>query len=634
MSRTSSTIPSRSHRRGVLAPLALLVAGLAMILGSLSVAGADPVGSIATYSQTANAALPPATNFSGSAGGDGWGLVFTDTNVYNVLHHTLLAVSCHSKATSEPCPSSDGYAGGLKYVTQVGVAFYTGMGPAMYIDETTNHLFVWATKFVSGTTQTAGIVEVDLGSTDANPFVAFHALSAEGEAACQYGSCVGSGNNTLSNGVLVGSKFYSYNYVTGLGQASGAATQNTLLCFDLAAVAPCAGQPYPVVLGSSTQGRIWPAPPIAAVNGRVYIDIYGSTTVNSLDKIACVDVSAGGANCGGWPINPPANVASAAIAATPFPLLNSSGTPIGVCFPGQPNACTDFDGTVQSIPTDLEELAPPPNSDWAAARSEAVVYDKRIYVPNVDATSEVWCFDFVTGESCADFPAPKTFDATDLSGIYSIQQDPSYPSCLWVNADSGTAQIQNFDYWTGDACGSGGSLLPITRFVASNTLCEVKEWKLFELVSPSVGNWTSGTVEFDDAHGDSIDGLDPVDIGSDGSIDLLPLDLQTYPTFGNLRVKLVGASTPTINVRMTWTAGYHPECTAQGQVAVTTSTSSTSSSSTSTSSIDPTTTASIGEPEQLPYTGSNPAALIISGFGVLAIGTGMVLMVRRRERTV
>ena len=101
-------------------------------------------------------------------------------------------------------------------MTQVGAAFYTGMGPAMYIDETTNHLFVWAAKFVSGTTQTAGIVEVDLGSTDANPFVAFHALSAEGEAACQYGACIGSGNNTLSNGVLVGTKFYSYNYVTGL----------------------------------------------------------------------------------------------------------------------------------------------------------------------------------------------------------------------------------------------------------------------------------------------------------------------------------------------------------------------------------------------------------------------------------
>ena len=58
-----------------------------MLLGSLGIADAEPVGTVISYEQTANAVLPPAATFSGSGGGDGWDLAFDETNVYNVFHH-------------------------------------------------------------------------------------------------------------------------------------------------------------------------------------------------------------------------------------------------------------------------------------------------------------------------------------------------------------------------------------------------------------------------------------------------------------------------------------------------------------------------------------------------------------------
>jgi len=49
-----------------------------ILIGSLSIAAATPVGTVIDYEQTASAVIPQGS-FGGTTGGDGWALAFTDT---------------------------------------------------------------------------------------------------------------------------------------------------------------------------------------------------------------------------------------------------------------------------------------------------------------------------------------------------------------------------------------------------------------------------------------------------------------------------------------------------------------------------------------------------------------------------
>lgn len=626
---------TRSHR-GLLAPLALLVAGLATVLGSFNIATADPVGSIISYEQTADAALPPAANFTGSGGGDGWDLAFDDTNVYNVFHHlNNVVVSCHNKSTAVAC-STNGYVDGKKTVLDGGINLSTSMGPSMYIDPATNHLFVWATKTYT-TVGTAGVVEIDLDSTEANPFVAFHPLSREGEATCYTGSCTSpSSASLITNATRIGTKWYAYNFVSNVASPALPDSRNKLLCFDLSAKGACASQPFDVTTAGNVQLRTgWsPSNVLAGVGTKVIIPIYDTSGSGSIGEMACVDVSSTPTNCAGWPITPASITGAGSYAVTPFPRLDSTGTPIGVCFPNTPNVCVDFSGTTQTITTDLKNLAAPVVSGWESTRNEALVYGTRIYVMTVVAgdASEVGCYDYATDALCEGFPNPKAWTSSEVAGVYTVTQDPTYPSCLWVNADHGSAQIQNFDYRTGGVCGEGGSLLPVTDFVESNLACQVTQWTKFQLESPATGEYTSGTVEFDDSDGDPIPGIAVQDIGADGSIDLSSLGLESAVDFANLRVRLEGATVPTIDVTLTWKAEWHPECIAQGQTALTTTTTTEATTSTTAAPTSEAPTTIVEE--QLPYTGSSSTALIVGGVGMLAVGAGAVLLAQRRQKLV
>lgn len=588
----------RSHRVRIATCISIGFVAMSM---SLSVADAEPVGTVISYEHTVNANLPPAANFSGSAGGDGWALAFNDTNVYNVFHHGDLKFACHAKATAAAC-SGSGYVGGTKSVVDGTNKFRTGMTPPVFIDSATNHMFTMVVKVPpSSATGTTGVVEIDLSSTSTNPFVAFYPLSRANEGACLT-TCTTSGRTAIiTNTAQVGTKWYVYNYVSGVANPALPDSRNKLLCFDLATKSACGGQPYAVETSGGVQARTWEVGNIGTVNNKIYVDIFDNSGNPSLDEIACVDVSSTPANCSGWPKAPVAKVNGVAVPAPPFPLLNSSGTAIGVCFPGDPNVCTDFDGVVQSIPAALANLANPENIPYASARSEAHVYGTRIYMPNVGpannntaSVNNVSCYDYAIDDLCAGFPSPfKSFTTSALSGLYSIQSDPAYPTCIWVNANAGTAQIQNFDYETGGVCGAGGSVLPVSNFLESQSFCEVREWKKFTLVSPAAGQWTSGTVEFDDSAGAALSGLSVQNIGQDGTIDLSSLGLQSRSDFSKLRVKLVGAATPTIDVKMTWTAEWHPECVVRGQTALTTTTvTSSTTASTSTSTVAPALTTS------------------------------------------
>ena len=226
---TLSTPAAPQRHRAALAT----ILGAVLVIGSFSIAAATPVGSVIDYEQTASAELPQ-SSFAVSPGGDGWALAFTDTKVYNIWHRVLLTIACRSKATGAAC-SGNGYSGtGTKVVSQtesgVTYRFQTAMGPSMYIDETTNRLFTVAVRGTVGSaTGTSGVVEIDLASTSANPFVAFYPLSRPDEGACYDNNCglVGTQYATLSNATKIGTKWYVYNFVRGVANPPRSGTCTT-----------------------------------------------------------------------------------------------------------------------------------------------------------------------------------------------------------------------------------------------------------------------------------------------------------------------------------------------------------------------------------------------------------------------
>jgi hypothetical protein len=212
---------------------------------SVSSAVATTVGTVIDYEQTASAVIP-ASSFGGTAGGDGWALAFTDANVYNIFHHDLLKIACRSKTTGVAC-SGNGYSNaGTKSVSDGSNQFYVAMGPPVHIDKIANRLYTIAVRATAGgATGTSGVVEIDLASTSANPFLAFYPLSGSGEGG-YYLANGNSSTSTLSNVTKIGTKWYVYNYKSGVANPSLPDSRNKLLCFDLATKSACSGQPYNV----------------------------------------------------------------------------------------------------------------------------------------------------------------------------------------------------------------------------------------------------------------------------------------------------------------------------------------------------------------------------------------------------
>ena len=558
-------------RRSRLSASAAVLSSI-ILIGSLSIAAATPVGTVIDYEQTASAVIPQGS-FGGTTGGDGWALAFTDTNVYNVFHHDVLRIACRSKTTGVAC-SGNGYSNaGTKLVTDGAHQFHVSMGPPVHIDKITNRLYTMAVRATAGDASgTTGVVEIDLASSSANPFVTFYPLSRDGEGGYYLANGTSS-TSTLSNVTKIGTRWYVYNYKSGVANTALPDSRNKLLCFDLASKSACSGQPYNVTRNNVVQGRLWEPPTIAAAGSRVFVNIYGTGDTNSLSEISCVDVSSTPTNCTGWPIVPNTQFTPNTFTAVPaFPLLNSTGNAIGVCFPGTTaNACTDFTGTTTTVSASLQGLANPFNVAWGTTRGEAYVDGTRIFVPNVidqPGTSEVECYDFATANLCPGFP--KTFPVLELQAAYTVQVDPADPSCLWLMGHGGTKQIQNFDSQTGGNCGANGYVLPISNFRESTSNCEARTWKQFALVSPTVGNFTSGTVEFARANGTTISAIPQQSFGSNGTLDLTSLNLQTHSELSRMHVSLAGTSTSAISVKMTWTAEWHPECIVSGQTASTT----------------------------------------------------------------
>jgi hypothetical protein len=527
--------PSRMLGRIVLA-VAVGVGSLLALIGAAGPSVAGAAAGTVTYVATAGIKSPPPANFAGSAGGDGWAVALSSTQVFNVFHHQpALEVACHQRSDASSC-----WIGGAKTVTDgTGHNFATSNAPGLYFDKTTGHLMVFA---VRTSDSTAGVVCIDTTkpatATGAQMFCGFTALSGVGDAPI-------AATAGVSDPVQVGTNWYSFNEVQG----TGTGTENKLLCFNLATHLPCSTQPFSVNLGGTALSPFPATFPIGASGTKVFIQVVGST-----NKLTCFDTVTNATCVGSWP------VAVTAAEGAPFPMLGSTGTPIGVCLPIAGNPCFNFTGIRVTTPPGLAVDIGQNSFD----NGPSIVSGTRVYIANASSTT-VACYDFATSVKCPNFP--KAF--ANLNLLYTVNPDPNQPNCIWVNSDDGLQQIQNFDATTGGECGKSLITVPASSLVAPQKQCIPTNYTSLQLITPSRNTYVSGSVQFNDSHGKPISGIHQKNLDSTGSVNLAPLNLTASSPLPQFVISLNGQTghPPTAEVKLTWVGTYSPACTTGGQTA-------------------------------------------------------------------
>ncbi len=511
----------------VVALLAAAVAAPILAVVTAASASAPPV----TYSSQITIPAPPASNFSGaSAGGDGWAVALSSTQLFNVFHHqTYLAVNCHNQSDASTC------AGYPKTITDTsGNGFSTSGQPGLYLDQATGHLFVYATRISDST---AGVVCIDTTqpASDADPFCGFTPLSAVGDAPLN-----SAGWSGITDPALVGSDWYAFNDVAG----TPSGTKDELMCFDVSTGAACAAQPYQVALGTTSVALPTPSPGIVASGGLVVIEVDNSSNL----ELTCFDPSTGTTCAGSWPA-----AASTYAGGDPFPLLDSSGNETGVCVPNGSDPCFNLSGASVTTPLGLGSVVTQ-DATWDGT---AAVVGTNIYVPNGNDNS-VQCYDFATDASCANFPLA----LGNLSLLYTVNPDPYRPTCLWVNSNGGTDQIQSFDAITGGTCAQAPIRIQASSFVAPQVACVPSSFTSLQVLSPSPSGYTSGTVSFESSNFLPIAGVGTYNLDSTGSVDLSSLALPTTDALPQFVLTLSGVSggLGSVTVQISWAGSYDPSC--------------------------------------------------------------------------
>ena len=597
------------HRFAVAGALLTLLSFAIPLMAS---AGSISPGTPVQISHAFVTGQPPASQFRGSTKGDGWGLAVTSDHVYNLFHHqTHFTVDCHLTATAAECahyPSvvSDGQKG-----------FSSPMDASLWTVPTEHRLYAFAYQHA---TKSAGVVcmKTDQPLT---PYCGFTRLSENNQAG------YGSGYSLISNTVTIGKRHYAWNGIA----AENTASRNTLMCYDEATHAACTNQPYRVPTGSTSLIR--PHRNVAQLLSAGNQVIVTSTGLDRVEKAGCFDVVTQTECEGIWPIHLPEGARP--VSSVPLPLLDDQGARIGVCFEGPTMPCVDLTGHDVATPPGLAtSINPAVVEDF---NGEPSVVGSRVYVAvgniNNYGDNKVACYDFATESTCPHFP----FRPSGLRLIYTTNQDPQVPSCIWLNSDGGTSQIQNFDAYTTKNCGLHTQRVLVSGFIEPLAECDAVSYQKLTINSPAPSAYSNGTVTFENGSGNPISGVAPQPIDSNGEVDLSSLGLQNHPRFVQFSISIPGAQHLPISMSLEWTAAYHPECALRNQVVTVIPTTSTTEPSTTTSTIDPSTTTSLPATSttvpsgELPRTGGNASQAVLLAASLIALGMVLAGMGRRRR---
>ncbi|WP_323791546.1 post-COAP-1 domain-containing protein [Nocardioides sp.] len=501
------------------------MAVLALVAALLAVGTAPPAQADASYSQTVTLPVPPASSFTGNSGGDGWDLSFDSDRTYNIFHHQVLRLACLNQVDATSCWPAQTIRDGLNRT------FYASQHSGADLDPDSGLIYTYTAR----SDRVGGVLCLDPTApnppTPTNPYCGFTELTAPGEA--QYSS------QAPGSPMRVGDRYYAYNFNGG---TSGA--RNKLMCYDFGTDAACPGQPYALDFGGLFPGAERTG--TVLIDGKVLVtngSFYGSAT-----RVACFDPGTEAECAGSWP----ATVNQGFdwyVSGPPFPVLDLTGDVTGACLPGA-ISCFGLDGLPIAAPPGV-----PANMGGHYYSGGAVTVASRIFTPGY-VPNRIDCYDYSTGAVCAGFP--KNLSNAFLP--YTVNTDPFRPTCIWVNADRGTSQIQNFDAFDGGACGQGDIRVLVSQFVVNEEECFPTEYESLELLVPDEATYTSASVAFQSANGASVGIADQTFSG--GSVDLTGLGLETQPALPQFLIDVVDppADLGEVTLRLNWAAAYDPGC--------------------------------------------------------------------------
>jgi hypothetical protein len=529
---------------------AVVVAALACLF-VLSVTVASAAAETATYSATETVPVPPASNFKGNGGGDGWAVALSKTAVYNVFHHQqFIGVACHLQSNAENC--TNGVWPKTITETGTGAGFTSQPQPGLYLNQTTGDLYVYATRL---TDDTGGVVCIETTSDAEDPFCGFTELTGKGEAPpTEDRGISGFGDPMLIE--RAGQKlWYSFNFAEGTQEGD----KDEVTCFDVSTGAACPGQPYPVTLPAGTieTENNEPDGETAAIGGDAIIPM----NVSGQAWLACYDPAEGESCDGKWPVKVGGDYEYGA----PFPLLSATGTTTGLCVPNGSEQCYNLEGESVPTPANLAAVIGA-TEEW---NGPGLIIGPRVYIPHAFSPEgeAVDCFDYSTDESCANFP--KALPGIVL--LYTVNPDPQRPTCIWVNsdADDGTqpVQIESFDAYTGEACGQGTIRVLASQFVVPQPQCTPANYVSLQVLKPERTLYKEGVVAFDNGDGNSIPGLEPITLDETGSASLAGLELNTptgLPQFV-FTLKEPTGEIGEVEVKLTWQGNYDATCAEEGR---------------------------------------------------------------------
>ena len=467
-------------------------------------------------------------------------------------------MECHNQSDGSTCWPDD-----PTYITDgSGNDFATSGQPGLYLDQAQGKLFVYATR---SNDDTAGVVCIDVSNPTADPtFCGFTALSATGDG------YVG-GNGAISDPMLAGTKLYAFNYYPGAGVTG---TRNQLLCFDLTTDAACAGQPFSVSLGlaSATTMNVsnFPSPATAAIDGKLFIPVRDSDD-NSL--LACWDPSTGTDCAGSWPISLSSTNYDVGSNGAPFPLLDGTGNEIGLCLPdGQDATCFDFTGASAATPANscerdrrqrrLERTGPGGRSARLHAERQPQRRNRRRRLLRLQHQRHVRGL-------------PEDGLREHRLSVHR-QRGPAAPDVhLGQLRTTAADQIQDFDAFTGGACGQGATRVLASQFIVPQQACFPTSYDSLQVISPDASTFdTSGSpngssITFEDADGNPISGVPTQYLGSTGTVNLTGLNLNGPLGLPQFLISLANPTTPitSVTVKLTWEDTYNAACTSTSVTA-------------------------------------------------------------------
>jgi lysophospholipase L1-like esterase len=341
--------------------------------------------------------------------------------------------------------------------------------------------------------------------------------------------------------------WFAFNYDSGAGVGNAG---NQLMCFDLSSFSACPGQPFTVQLGDGSMStNAYPPPAVAVISADVIIP----ANLGGNDELACFN-GATLSSCGGaWPVSLDSGYDSQY--GAPYPLMSAAGAITGLCLPTGTDPCYSLDGTSAPTPSAMPS-AIPGTSGW---NGPAFTLGPRVYVPDGNADA-VDCYDYSTQSGCANFPV----SLPNLGLLYTVNGDPQRPSCIWVNSDDGSGQIQNFDAYTGGACAGGPIRVLASSLVGGARSCVPGSYTSLQVTSPGRSAYSDGNVTFQDEDGNPIPDAGQVPLDATGTAALGGLALSTQAGLPEFVITLDGTSgAPTaVSLKLTWSSpgAYDPAC--------------------------------------------------------------------------